>query len=296
MKKWLSSIIDFLINTNLLIAIAAVCLTFETQLIFNFDLGIHPYLFIVFFATLFEYNLHKLLTLLFSKNALKLEKHEWLRNHKRFFYFIVTCSCIGLALSVLFATKEVLKGLAPLALLTVFYTIPFIRIKNRSLKLRDIPVFKTALIALIWAVSTAMLPIWQSQESLNIQRIILLMIERFLFVFAICVPFDIRDMEADRQSGLKTLPLMIGSQKSWSFAIYCMYAILPFLFFHYLPLKAWDILLSMLISTFVVVYFLKSEKVRNLRHYHYGVLDGSMILQFVIVFVLHFIANFIQST
>lgn len=36
-----------------------------------------------------------------------------------------------------------------------------------------------------------------------------MLVERFFFVFAITIPFDIRDIEADKQAGLKTIPLLI---------------------------------------------------------------------------------------
>src|SRR5690606_17540366 len=167
MRKQLSAIIDFLIHTNLFIASAAAALTYET--VHLFELEIHsPWIYVlVFFATLSEYNLHRLLTLLNSKEALLMDKHQWLRENKRFFYALMVFSLLGLAFALFFVHTETLKGLAPLGLLTLLYTIPFIRYKKRVYKLRDIPVFKTLVIALIWSISTLILPFREAHQEFS---------------------------------------------------------------------------------------------------------------------------------
>lgn len=281
-------IFEFLIHSNLLISIAAVSLTLQTQLIFDVNSGLHPYLFIVFFATLFEYNLHRLFTLIYAKEALSLEKHYWLNKHLKTFYIIMAVSTIGFVIAAINAKPSVLEGLAPLAVLTLFYSIPFIRLKNKLYKLRDIPFFKTFLIALIWSVSTVMLPIWQSELSPNKLELFYLLAERFLFVFAICIPFDIRDIESDRSSGLKTFPIIMGEKKSYNVAMICMAAILPIAILHYLHQP--EILIPMLISILFGLYILGSKTVRNVKNYHYGILDGSMIFQSLIVYLSYLIA------
>lgn len=281
-------IFEFLIHSNLLISIAAVSLTLQTQLIFEVNSGLHPYLFIVFFATLFEYNLHRLFTLIYSKEALTQEKHQWLSTHLKTFYFIMVASTIGFVIAALNAKPSVLEGLAPLAVLTLFYSIPFIRIKNKLYKLRDIPFFKTFLIALIWAVSTVMLPIWQSELNPDNLELFYLLTERFLFVFAICIPFDIRDIESDRASGLRTFPIIMGEKKSYAVAMICMAAILPIVFLHYINQP--EMLIPMLISILTGLYILGSTTLRNTKNYHYGILDGSMIFQSIIVYISYLIA------
>ena len=45
-----------------------------------------------------------------------------------------------------------------------------------------------------------------------------MLLERFLFVFAITIPFDIRDMEIDIKEGLKTIPVIMGKKKAMMIA------------------------------------------------------------------------------
>lgn len=279
---------EFLLQSNFFIAFAAVCMTLQTQWVFDIGHGLHPYIFIVFFATLFEYNLHRLFTLIYSKEALTYPKHQWLRNNLKLFYVIMTISSIGFGIAVYFAKPRVIEGLAPLALLTLFYSVPFIRFKNRLFKLRDIPLIKTLLIALIWALSTVMLPVWQSGAEIPTHQLILTFTERFLFIFAITIPFDIRDMDTDQNSGLKTFPLLIGEQASWRLALFCMALSAGPILMNYWH-SPW-FLLAMMVSTAVGFWILRSESIRNLRHYHYGVLDGSMILQSLLAGVAYWLS------
>ena len=51
------------------------------------------------------------------------------------------------------------------------------------------------------------------------QNIFLHLISRFLFVFAITIPFDIRDLEYDAGK-LRTIPLFFGEKKSKFLAVF----------------------------------------------------------------------------
>ena len=75
---------------------------------------------------------------------------------------------------------------------------------------RKIPALKTLLIAFTWTMATLYLPYLLSNKTENLSYLILLFIERFLFVFAITVPFDIKDVEEDKKAGWETLPVILG--------------------------------------------------------------------------------------
>ena len=78
--------------------------------------------------------------------------------------------------------------------------------------LRTIPYIKIFLIAAIWTSSTMFLLLLENNQLIN-QNIILHLFTRFLFVFAICIPFDIRDIKYDNIK-LKTIPIVFGVSKS----------------------------------------------------------------------------------
>ncbi|MBK8472274.1 MAG: hypothetical protein IPL33_08940 [Sphingobacteriales bacterium] len=55
------------------------------------------------------------------------------------------------------------------------------------------------MIAFVWTAATILLPVIHSEKTYHNLHLFAMAIERFLFVFAITIPFDIRDMIADRQ-------------------------------------------------------------------------------------------------
>ncbi|MDR6560041.1 MULTISPECIES: UbiA family prenyltransferase [unclassified Arcicella] len=280
-------IFNFLINSNIYISLAAVALTVETQLQLGMAPQWHPYLFIIFFATLFDYNLHRLVTLLTNKEALNDDKHKWLKEYLNLFYALVVFSVIGFLIAVLLAKKEVLITLAPFALITFFYSLPIFKNQKYLFRLREIPFLKIFLISIVWSATTILLPIIQSGRHFDSQHVSIMLIERFLFVFAITIPFDIRDIHADIQSGLTTIPNFIGSKKSLVIANFLMISFLLISCFHYSNAPFQFILPAFIISGISTIFFFNIKSIQNLTFYHYGILDGTMLLQGILVWLAH---------
>jgi len=88
--------------------------------------------------------------------------------------------------------------LAIMGLFYVVYVVRFIPYNNKWLALRDIPFLKIFVIAFVWALVTGLLPLISSKDliQINLQHILFLT-KQFLFVVAITIPFDIRDMKYD---------------------------------------------------------------------------------------------------
>ncbi|MEL6976126.1 MAG: hypothetical protein AAGL29_12120 [Bacteroidota bacterium] len=100
-------------------------------------------------------------------------------------------------------------GVVVLGLLTLLYAIPFLgRFKN----LRNVGGFKIFIVSLIWSGFTVMLPVLQANLPLN-WDVSVIAIQRFVLVFVLILPFDVRDMEKDAPS-LQTIPQRLGVQKT----------------------------------------------------------------------------------
>jgi len=276
-----------LIHSNIFISLAAVSFTVETQIQLGMEPQWHPYLFIIFFATLFEYNLHRLITIINDRNAVNTQKHGWIKTYPKLFYLLVVVSIIGFLFTVFLANKEVLIILSPFAVLTLFYSLPIFKKAGILFRLREIPLLKIILISFVWSSVTIMLPLIQSTIEYQSSHIILMLIERFIFVFAITIPFDIRDFEIDKKAGLKTIPIIIGTK--WSISL-SRGLILIFMFIcllHYNTTGMRFIFISLIISGISTLYFIDSKKLQRLSYYHYGILDGTMLLQGLLVLILH---------
>src|SRR6185437_16783380 len=113
----------FLINSNVYISLAAVLLTVEAQIQLGMQPGWHPYLFIIFFATILEYNFHRLITLWVRKETLADEKYAWLRNNISIFYGLMIFSVLGFFAALIFAKTQVIITLLPIGLITIFYSL-----------------------------------------------------------------------------------------------------------------------------------------------------------------------------
>lgn len=282
-------ILKAFIHSNLFISIAALLLTVETQIQLGLQPQWHPYLFLIFFATIFEYNVHRLFTILFFPQSLDSPKHQWVKENKLFFYLVVSFSVIGFLIALFQAKFSVLLALSPLALLTVFYSIPIANSHKGIFRLREIPYLKIFLIAIVWSVVTVLLPVIYHNAETNFINFICIILERFLFVFAITIPFDIRDMEEDTASSLKTLPLQLGKKKAEMLSQWAMYGFMLLSVIHYSLSSQMFIAIAMLVSGISTLYFIQNKNLQKSPYYFYGILDGTMLLQAVLVIVAYFL-------
>lgn len=201
----MKSVIRFLVYSNIFVAFCALSLTISSELLLgvsNFKVSQF-----VFFATLFTYNFQRI----FIEKNNKHSKKEWVENNKT---IIIALSIFGLLMCMYrffeFQTKTQLI-IAFSAGVSFLY--PF--------GLRKIPYFKIIVIGSVWTISTMFLLIVESNYLID-QNIILYLIARFLFVFAISIPFDIRDLKYDKLS-LKTIPIVFGESKARLIAICALF-------------------------------------------------------------------------
>jgi 4-hydroxybenzoate polyprenyltransferase len=279
----------FCINTNIFISLAAVSLTLETQVQLGMKPQLYPYIFLIFFATLFVYNLHRLITVITNKEALHTAKHKWVKQHLLLFYGVVIVSVIGFLWAVALADKKVLMSLAPIALLTIFYSFPVFKNKKVLFRLREIPFLKIFLISLVWSLSTILLPIIKSEAAYDKVHIMSMLLERFLFVFAITIPFDIRDMEIDIKEQLKTIPVVMGTKRSLIIANSLLVVFTIICLFHYKSTSLIWLNVAFVLSVVSTFYFLNSKKIQAIHFYHYGILDGTLLLQGILVLIAYYL-------
>jgi len=286
-------IIRTLIHSNIYISLAAALFTVETQIQLGMNPEWYPYLFLIFFATLCEYNIHRFITVLTHKDALNSEKHKWVKDNLIAFYALVFLSVAGFIVTALMAKKEVLLTLAPIAALTLLYSIPVYGNKKSIFRLREIPYLKIFIIAFTWSATTVLLPIIHTGRSFDSVHIGLMLAERFVFILAITIPFDIRDMDADRIARTKTIPLLLGEKRSLIMSYASVLLFLAISLFHYSMLNQAFIAMAMVISAISTFIFLKWDKAKRSSLYHYAILDGTILLQGLLVIGFWFLQKFV---
>ena len=198
MKRLFQHAFDYLIFGNWFISIAAVCLTLETYLMINKSIKIDGLLFFIFFSTMFEYNLHRELSLNKVSSKSNPEKFKWALENKRLFKVTLYASLFGLMASVFFLSLSIILIIVPLGLITIGYSIPLIKNKTKKIRLRELPGVKILFVALVWGFTTVLLPAIDADLKLFTPAILFMLSRRILFVYAITIPFDIRDKQHDR--------------------------------------------------------------------------------------------------
>lgn len=281
----IKKLVVFFIESNLFIALVATFFTLETQLLLGLELQFHPYLFIIFFATFFDYNLHRLYTLKYSETALKSDKYSWLNQHKKLFYTLMVLASLGFIACLFVADKRVIISLLPFAVSTIMYSIPLIPYHGRFIRLRDVPYMKAFIITLNWTFITFLLPYVKSETYISALDFTVINTFRFLWIFALCLPFDIRDIESDVSYGLKTIPNQLGAKKSLLLASASNIASGIIAMLYFVLMHQFHYAFAFALISIITHIVLNNSKLQSYKYYYWGIIDGCLLIHFLIVWL-----------
>ncbi len=287
-KRAIFSTLDFLLFSNIFIAFCAVAQGLVTYYLLKLPPN-KPVLAFLFFSTLLVYNLSMLLSKPAQPQTSPFKRVRWIFSHHRLIISITLIAglCI-LPIALLYLSYPSKLLMAFVGSIAIAYNFPFLTINQKNIGLRNLPGIKLFLIAFVWSVSCVLLPIVELENKLGISitlgETLLLVAKRFLFICAITIPFDIRDLFQDKLYELKTIPVMWGKKKAWIFcqALLSAYLILLILFTKTINSDVIGIALTIFITGWLIF---KSNLKKN-EYYYFFFLDGIMILQWVILLAL----------
>ena len=197
MMKPLNHLFNWIIYSNIFVAFCVLALAMSSELIFDSS-NLKVNLF-VFFATVFTYNFQRVVKANQRKEAVN---YDWFAKHKISTYSLMLISGIIAAYLFYFFQLDTQILITLSSIICILY--PFV--------LRNIPYAKIFIISFIWTISSMLLLIVENDIILS-QNIYMHLLSRFLFVFAITIPFDIRDLKYD-ESSIRTIPVIFGEVKS----------------------------------------------------------------------------------
>ncbi len=283
MVKYMRQSLDFLLFSNIFIAVCAVAQGLVTYQL----LGARPdehVLAILFCATLSLYNFSIFLSKPRDPAASPFRRVRWIFSHYRLMITITLISILSVIPLFLFLSMTAKLLLVFLAAVSVAYNMPVFTVNDKKFSLRNIPGIKLFLIALVWSLSAVMLPILELESHHSVvpaRDTILLVAKRFLLVAAITVPFDIRDLFQDKLYELKTIPVLLGERRAYLFCQFLLAAYVAMLF-----LFTRDFGSNFLALTLTVVLagwlIFKSDLKKNEYYYFLGI-DGILLLQFLLL-------------
>ena len=193
----MKQLFDFYIDASVHVAFAVLALLEATFILLNIPAGIHLDLF-VFFGTISAYN--------FVKYGVEAEKYILVatRYHKNIQFFSIVALLIALY-NAFYLSNNALIFLCVMIFMTGLYAVPVL---PHTKNLRNLGGLKIFIVALVWAGTTVLLPVYQINSIIS-WDVVIETIQRFVLVLILLVPFEIRDLAYDSPA-LKTLPQRFG--------------------------------------------------------------------------------------
>jgi len=272
-KKFIASIV----YTHLWIAICAASMVLQTFFLFQEEWQLQPLVLLTTGSTLLIYAIHRLVGLQKLKNIKASLNPRYLiidRDQRIVFGFGIIGGIVSLIALCYLNSRETILWLIIPGLISLAYVIPFL---SKNQRLRDLGTIKIFLIALSYAYVLTALP--ASEMSLPFKsNMLLLFIEKGLFIFAITIPFDIRDLSVDAVSGTETIPKLLGWQKSIRLAQLLILISMVLVFLN----PIYDVLIyqiSMWISYTITIYYIQLTNLQRKDLFYSFGMDGLMILQ-----------------
>lgn len=203
----IKQLFNFYLNSSVHVALAAVSLTSITQNEFRIDGGFNLLCF-VFFATITGYNFVKFYGIAkWHYRSLS----NWLKVIQLFSLVCFLFMCYFMLLLEL----KTLLYISVFAVVTFLYAIPILPKRyylDSNHNLRDISGLKVYIIGLVWVGVTVVLPVLNNDSAINAD-VIITGVQRFVFVIALMLPFEIRDLALDNFK-LATIPQKIGIKQT----------------------------------------------------------------------------------
>ena len=282
--KLVSKIVDFILYTNIWIGIGALLLYLQSTALMEGKYHASNIAYLVAFSTIWLYSLHR---------AVGLKKVDDIEENSRFYrihqlknliYLIGTACMIACIYLLTLIPFQFLMALAFPGLVSILYVLPVFSGKRR---LRDLGIIKIFLVALTWSWLTVLIP-WYESDSNWQWQVLLPFAERFCFIFAITLPFDIRDLKTDALNSVKTIPAIIGIENSQRISYMLLAFSGIFLGFQSLnnmiPQNYLVVVLLFYALTALLIYGIQKKQH---DYYYTGLLDGTMLLMPVMVYVVH---------
>lgn len=277
----LKKVFDFFVFTSLFIATCAVLMVYQASLLFSVSFSFPLYAF-VFFGSVCSYNFHWFLTP--PDVPATSYKLRWNLSNRNLHFVLAIIGGLGAAVCSILLLEHWI-WLAVTAFFTFLYSAPMIS-HPLFIWLRRIAIGKTIYLAAAWTHVTAFLPLIIAMKSLSAVHV-WYVVNRFFFLYAICIVFDRRDVESDRNAGIKSLITYLsakGVDRLFWFSE-AVVLISSIILAQWLPLL--DVLILFL-PTMIMGLLYESSKQSKSDYLYYFLLDGLMALSAPILILAKF--------
>lgn len=274
---WIKKILAFLLFSSLFIAACAVSLCMETSLLMGVSFNSISFYCFVFGATLVQYNLHYLVKTAAVSGS---ERLAWSLRHKQVHLALLGAGISLIVFSFFHFHLTHFLILAVFGGITMLYSLPLLPGKRR---IKDYGLLKIITLALLWTLVT----VWFPVNNAIADRVLFffIFIKRFVFMFVLCLLFDIRDMEIDSKEKIYTVAVILGKKRAYllSFGFLALFMLLSVAQYAYLPQLPF--LAAMLLSALATAVVVQCTKKSNSDFIYLAGIDGMMLLQALLVYL-----------
>ncbi|MCC7232255.1 MAG: UbiA family prenyltransferase [Bacteroidia bacterium] len=282
----LKRLIDFLVFGNIYIAACVLALYFATCIINSIPVALSPTAVFIFSSTCLYYNFHhhsnnislrSLNAMIASFRSLGLSRSEKVSGG----------ICILLLLySLIYIPAHILFIFIVSGLFSMMYSLPLLPYKGKVRRLREFLHFKLPFLSASYALVTVLVPLFEYRLDIAPGPVFLQAISRALFIYGLCIPFEIRDLDKERKWGVRTIPVVYGVRATKMIGILIL--LLSILFRHILYRNGWmewPVVLALDASFVVAMIWIVWAKTQQSRYYSKFFVDGTMILQLFFVYL-----------
>jgi 4-hydroxybenzoate polyprenyltransferase len=270
---------DLLIFTSIFIAVCAVLMVWQTALLFQLQPPLSLYGF-VFSGTVCSYNFHWYLSP--PADHASSAKLYWSTKNKPIHFFLFIAGGIA-SFFFLWQLKVYWVWLSVSAFFTFLYSAPKLSFLGW---LKKIAIAKTVYLAFAWMHVTVLLPLLIQYPQLSTGAI-LFTLNRFFFIYAICILFDYRDREQDSKENIRSMVTQLNEQGIDAlFAGSVIVTLLTGLLLLTAISRIAVLILSIPVILLVLLY--PSSKTNFSDYRYYFVLDGLMMASAPLVVLAKF--------
>ncbi|GAA4278210.1 UbiA prenyltransferase family protein [Aquimarina mytili] len=265
----LKSIFKFYVNSSIHVALA-ICALVQITFLKLGTTDRYAFLLFSFLGSIAAYNFVK-----YSKVS-KLHHRKLTRSMKGIRVLTILCSVffVYLAFKVPYDT---LMYMLPFAALTVLYAVPVFPNKRN---LRSVAGIKIFIIGLVWAGATVLVPVVYVNGTFDFDFLIEI-IQRFLFVVVLMLPFEIRDLQFDAET-LETIPQKIGVTRT---KVFGSILVVTFLLLTAVKdtLSLIEILSTILVATITLLFLWGTERQQSKYYCSFWVESVPIMWLFIIL-------------
>lgn len=281
----------FFVFTNLFIATCVLCFTSKTALMLYGNCGDWHVNLLAFSATVFLYGFHRLYRR-FRLNAEEHqeERHKWVDERKKLVVSVIIIAFVVAVSQLLLMPLRVWYILVPPGIIAGGYSVPFIKTQKGYIRLRDISWLKALWIGIAYAWLTTFLPVAYSHPLRYLLHpdVAFIFAENLLFMFVLAVPFDIRDLEYDKQNNVHTVPVLLGVKGAIRVCLIVLMFYLSLVFFHvqYGALNQ-SMAMALFVSAVEVAAFIPFSRPERPNLFFPMAIESSMIIQWALVLLVY---------